>query len=516
MSSPAVSAGGDLTMQLRCSGLAKSFAGRTVLQPFLLEIAPGEIHALLGQNGSGKSTLIKILSGLYEPDFKRECLVGGQQLVFGDPVSSRDLGLRFVHQDLGLIGEASVLDNLSYTRGYLTRYGTIGHRANRARARTAMDLVGLDVDPDTLVSHLTAAQRTGVAVARALGSDSNLARVLVLDEPTATLPEVEVENLHRMLRTAAAGGVGILYVTHYLDEVFRLAKTVTVLRDGFLVASGPVAQTDRSTLVRALVGAELEAVQREVRADRHGPQAEAPILSVTDLGAGVIQGVSFDIKPGETVGFAGVTGSGRETVLGAIFGSLPRQRGVVRVGEVDLPAFSPSAAKDSGVAYVPPDRKISGAFLHLSAAENLSIADLRPFWRRWYLRMKEETAIVKSWFERLNVRPSDGYNREFATFSGGNQQKIIFGKWLRTSPRVLLLDEPTQGVDVGAKAEIHRQIISACEGGMAVVVSTTDTEELATLCDRILFMAGGRIVGEMAGGNFRDADINRRFHELSI
>jgi ribose transport system ATP-binding protein len=345
-----------------------------------------------------------------------------------------------------------------------------------------------------------------------LGSDS--AHVLVLDEPTATLPDMEVEHLHGMLRTAASSGVAILYVTHHLDEVFRLAQSVSVLRDGFLVASGPVGETDRNSLVRSLVGSELEAVHRDQNITTGHDAKRASVLSVEDLRSGLIKGLSLRVAPGEIVGFAGVTGSGRESALGAIFGSVPRQGGEVRIASTVLPPFDPSASTAAGVAYVPPDRKISGAFLHLTAAENLTIGDLKPVWRRMWLHVKEEASQARDWFARLSVRPQDAIQQEFVTFSGGNQQKIIFGKWLRTDPLVLLLDEPTQGVDVGAKAEIHRQIISACEGGLAVVISTSDTEELAALCDRILFMHGGQVFDELSGGNITDVDINRRFLEL--
>jgi ribose transport system ATP-binding protein len=407
------------------------------------------------------------------------------------------------------------MDNLFYTTGFQTRFARISKRCSLARARRSLELVGLDLDPRTDVHHLTAAQRTGVAVARAMGLDEGSARVLVLDEPTATLPENEVEHLHGMLRTAASAGVGILYVTHHLDEVFRLARSVSVLRDGFLVQNGPVAGTTREEIVHSLVGSELEAVQREPRSERSDELSDEPVLSVTDLSAGVIDGMSFDAAAGEIVGIAGVTGSGREAVLGAVFGSIHRRSGEVRVAGVTLSNFDPSSATTAGVAYIPPDRKISGSFLHMTAAENLTIAQLRPLWKRGLLRRSSENTQALEWFDRLDVRPAGAVKQEFATFSGGNQQKIVFGKWFRTAPTVLLLDEPTQGVDVGAKAEIHRQIVAACERGMVVVVSSTDTEELATLCDRILLMAGGRVADEMTGGGFTDIEINRRFHGLA-
>ena len=508
-----LSAATSTVTRLEADGLQKSFAGRTVLHPFRLTIGSGEIHALLGQNGSGKSTLIKVLSGLHEPDFPAVCLVGGRQLTFGVPSSSHDLGLRFVHQELGLIATETVVDNLSYLSGYETRFGTIRSRDALGRAEKMLATVGIEIDPRTPVSELSAVQRTGVAVARAIGMDFEATQVLVLDEPTATLPEEEVEHLHAMLRNAAAGGVGILYVTHHLEEVYRLASTLSVLRDGELVLSGAVAQTERSAVVHALVGSELEAVHRETVAVATGATARVVVRSIE---GGSLRGASFEAYPGEIVGISGVDGSGRESVLGAVYGSVPRTGGAVTISGVELPAHTPRRTKAMRVGYLPPDRKVAGAFLPLTAAENITVADLNTVYRRGWLRLRSEKEQALSWFQRLHVRPSDGLDREFATFSGGNQQKIIFAKWLRTDPLVLLLDEPTQGVDVGAKAEIHRQIIAACNAGMAVVVSSTDLEELATLCDRILLMASGRVVDEMTGGGFTAQEITRRSNQISV
>lgn len=506
---------GDGTLALECDGLAKTFVGRTVLHPFRLTVAPGEIHALLGQNGSGKSTLIKILSGLHHPDSPAAvCRVGGRQLAFGDSLSAHSLGLRFVHQDLGLVLQSSIADNLGFTQGYPTRFGAIRRSVATERARRMLETVELDLDPSTLVSSLTNAQRTGVAVARAMGLDTTSARVLVLDEPTATLPENDVAHLHATLRAAAASGVGILYVTHHLDEVFSLATTVSVLRDGHLVHSGPVAATDRPAIVRHLIGRELEEVARTGTAAGDTSATRPIALDVRDLQDDIIRGISLTVRAGEIVGIYGLVGSGSESVLGAIYGARARTGGTVTVGSTVVEPYRPKASRSAGVAYVPPDRKVSGGFMHLTAAENITLADLRTVWHKGFLRLRRERREAAGWFDSLQVHPRDGVDAQLATFSGGNQQKIVFGKWLRTDPVVLLLDEPTQGVDVGAKAELHRRIIRSCADGLAVVVSSTDVEELATLCDRVLFIVGGRIAGEMSGGGFTDVAINHRFHEI--
>ena len=491
-------------------GLAKTFGTRTVLQPFELRIAKGEIHALLGQNGSGKSTLIKILSGFHVPDEGGACYVLGEPLEFGNPATSTKMGLRFVHQDLGLIASSSILDNLAFTRGYSTRAGSIRSKDELARAKRALEVVDLNVNPKALVATLTPAQRTGLAVARAVYQDEGSAAVLVLDEPTATLPTEEVEHLHSMLRRTAAEGVGILYVTHHLDEVFQLANRVSVLRDGYLVESSAVEDINHATLVHRLVGSELEAVQRSRQGSAAG-KATGTVFTISDLRTDVIKGVSITARSGEILGVYGLTGSGRESLLGSVYGALPRESGEVRVNDDVVPAFRPPAAIANGIGYLTPDRKISGGFMQLNATENLTAVNVRPFWKGGFLRGKLEDNEAKRWFERLQVSPRDGIRQVLASFSGGNQQKIVLGKWLRVAPKVLLLDEPTQGVDVGAKAQLHRVIMEASDDGAVVIVSSTDVEELATLCDRVLIMRNGTIASELVGDAVNETEINRRF-----
>lgn len=499
---------------LRMSGISKTFAQRTVLQPFELAIAPGEMLALLGQNGSGKSTLIKVLSGYHHPDQGGHCWVGGQPLEFGNPQASHKAGLRFVHQDLGLVATSTVLDNLAFTRGYNTRALTISTRSERTRAEASLGAVGLDLDPNLPVSKLTPAQRTGVAVARALDMGGAAAVALVLDEPTATLPTEEVDHLHAMLRSAASKGIAILYVTHHLDEVFRLADRVCVLRDGYLVESCSVQDIDRETIVQRLVGSEVDAVRRLYR-DTSGGRGAGTLFEVQGLQTDFIHDVSLTAHSGEVVGVYGLTGSGRESFLGSVFGSLPRESGVVKVNGQEIESDSPRAAIAAGLGYLPPDRKVTGGVMHMTATENLTMASLRQFWRRGWLHNRAEDDEARTWFQKLQVSPIDGIGNFLSSFSGGNQQKIVLGKWLRLIPKVILLDEPTQGVDVGAKAELHRQILSACRNGAVVVVSSTDVEELASLCDRVMIMRHGKVAAQLAGDMVNETEINRSFQGVS-
>jgi ribose transport system ATP-binding protein len=477
--------------------LSKSFAGNKALDRLTLQIAPGEVHVLVGQNGSGKSTLIKLLSGYHRPDPGGTVLVAGQELQLGAPEQSYRAGCRFVHQDLGLVATSSILDNLSYGGGYPTSWGTIRWGSARAEAVKLLDNVGLDLDPGRAVSTLTASERTEVAVARALRPDAAHPPVLlVLDEPTATMPVDEVEHLLATVRTVAASGVGVLLVTHHLDEVFGIADRVSVLRDGRLVATSDIREVDHRGLVHQLVGGEVEDVSRDHDASVGTDRAA---LVVEDLASGPLLGVSFSVSPGEVVGIAGLNGSGRETMLGAIFGAQPRQRGSVVLNGAEIPAQRPDVAVKAGIGFLPGDRKIHGGIMPLTARENLTLTDLRPFWGGGRLRKSGEMAETRKWFRDLDIRPSDGFNAILATFSGGNQQKVLFAKWLRTGLRVFLLDEPTQGVDVGSKADLHRLILQEAGRGMAVVISSTDIDELTALCNRILILRNGRIQEQLAG-----------------
>ncbi len=500
---------------LEVVGLSKSFTRTRALADVSLSVAPGEVHALLGQNGSGKSTLIKVISGYHQPDPGGRVRVGARDLPFGAPVQSYRLGCRIVQQDLGLVGNLSVLDNMALSSGFPTILKTISPKRSVAQARRDLERLGLEIDPRAPVSSLTASQRTGVAVARALREDwSYPPRLLILDEPTAALPVTEVDTLLQMVTHMAATGVGVLYVTHHLGEVFRVANSLSVLRDGRLVGSGRVAGFDHDTIVHLLVGEELEAEEPATRVDRLAGVAhrsERPILQVEDLTGGALAGVSLEVSPGEIVGIAGLTGSGRDELLGRLFGSVPRAGGSVLVGGHALPQHRPDLAIAKGVAYLAPDRKTSGGVMNMTARENLTMPNLRPFWKGLRLRRKLERSRAAEWFERLGVRPAGSFDEPLSIFSGGNQQKILFGKWLSQQPAVFLLDEPTQGVDVGAKADLHHELRAAAMAGAAVVLSSSDLEELAELCDRVLVLLDGRIAAELSGGELTEASITRRF-----
>jgi ribose transport system ATP-binding protein len=495
-------------LALAVRGVSKTFAGTVALKAVDFEVRAGEVHALLGENGSGKSTIIKILAGYHEPDPGSEILVSGADLESGSADASYRAGCRFVHQDLGLVETSSIADNLALVSGFPCRFGTVRTRDLNRIARRDLAQLGLDLDPKRLVATLSPAERTGVAVARALHEDpSTPVRLLVLDEPTATLPDREVERLLAIVRSVAARGVGVLYVTHRLDEVFEVAQRITVLRDGYRVATVPVAEVDRPGLVTLLVGSELD----EIRAvsDELPPEDGEPLLVADDLHGQHLNGVSLSIRPGDVVGIAGITGSGREGLLAAIFGAQPRLRGHVSVQGAKLGSNEPARAMRAGIAYLPADRKSLGCFLELSTQENISISDLSKHWRWPKLSRRAERVETQEWIERLDVRPQIAARLPMASLSGGNQQKVLFAKWLRRAPKVFLLDEPTQGVDVGAKADLHLEILRAARGGAGVAISSSDTDELAALCHRVLVLQDGRVAAHLTGSSVTAAEISR-------
>jgi ribose transport system ATP-binding protein len=493
---------------LAVRGVSKTFFGNPAVTSFDLTIAAGEVHALLGENGSGKSTVIKILSGYHRPDNGSEILINGEVLEPGSPDSSYALGARFVHQELGLIQSLSIADNLALMAGFPCRLGTVRQSELRRAARRDLARVGLDLDPEAKVGTFSPAERTGVAVARALRDDPVApVALLVLDEPTATLPEAEAERLLAIVRTVASTGVGVLYVTHRLDEVFQVASTLTVLRDGIRQAQVPVSAVDRAEIIALLVGSGFDDLH--TAAGQLPAEHAEPVLVADRISGGPIDDVSLEARPGDVLGIAGITGSGRESLLAMLFGAQPRQSGTVLIDGTPLAAFRPDLSMRAGLAFLPADRKTQGGFHGLTTRENISIGDLRPFWRWPILSRRREQAEARHWIERLSIRPGSAAEAPLATLSGGNQQKALFAKWLRRGPRLLLLDEPTQGVDIGAKAELHNELLRVARQGAGIVVSSSDTDELAALCHRVLVLREGRVAAFLAGSQVTPKSISR-------
>jgi ribose transport system ATP-binding protein len=475
--------------------LSKTFGGASpALDGVSFEVQAGEIHGLVGQNGSGKSTLIKILAGYHVPDPGGQIRLGGDPVASGSPAASESAGLRFVHQDLGLVETLDTVENLSLGPGFDTRRGLIRWSRARRSAAEAMERLGHRVDVTRPVAELPMSSRTAIAVARALSTRHGEPLVLVLDEPTANLPSHETERLFELVRRVSGEGVAVLFVSHRLDEVVANCVRTSVLRDGALVGTREMSEVRESDLVELMVGGRVESHRRDTGRALGGGR---PVLEVRGLSTHTIHGIDLDVRAGEVVGVAGITGSGREELAPAVFGGVDRD-GVVTVSGAAVPRLRPDRAIAAGVALVPADRHRNAMFADASVRENLSIVNLRAAARLGVIRKRAENARVRSWLSRLDVRPA-APDRMISTLSGGNQQKVVIARWLLQEPRVLVLDEPTQGVDVGAKAQIHGLIDKAAGTGTAVLVVSTESEELARLCDRVVVLRDGRVATVLHG-----------------
>ena len=466
-----------------------------MLNDFDLDLFPGEVHGLVGMNGSGKSTLIKLLAGYHAPDPGSSVSVQGVEVEIADTQAAHHLGLRFVHQDLGLVEVMSAVENLYLGGGFPSGpMRRIDWRRARRQTEDRLHALGFSFDVGVPIGQLSSAERTGIAIARALLDDER-AKVLVLDEPTASLNMGDAAVLFSAVARLKESGVGVLFVSHHLEEVFDTCDRVTVLRDGVKVATYKVDEIDRGTLVQAMTGG--------VVLEAHRGSAEVlavdPVMTATRLCGEVVDNVSLVALPGKVLGVAGLTGSGRDELLSMIFGALSRA-GEVSVDGCILTSGKPAESVAAGVAFVPADRHADGAVGSMSVRENITLADLRSLGGALgFLSVTREREHVDEWIERLSVHPPNS-EAVFSTLSGGNQQKVVLAKWLRAAPRLLLLDDPTQGVDVRAKAMIHSLIRQAATEGLAVVVASSDDRELCQVCDEVLVMIDGR-VGEVLAGS---------------
>jgi ribose transport system ATP-binding protein len=487
-----------MTAALRIGNLSKTFPGQRALDAVDLEIAPGEIHALVGQNGSGKSTIVKILAGYHTPDRGAVAEVTDVSFELGSAPAAAAAGLRFVHQDLGLVESMTVSDNFRMSRR-LRALTPLRRSDDRRDAVLALGALGYEIDPTRTIAELAESERTAVGVARALdgaGEDGRFP-LLVLDEATAALPGPEVDRLFGALRRVAATGTAVLFISHYLDEVLTIADRVTVLRDGRRVATEASAALTHESLANLMLGRELVAEAAAHTRLEANDGDDQPVLSARGVGGAELAPINLDVRRGEVVGIAGLTGSGRDELASLLSGRRLRV-GEVVVDGATIPAFNPRAAIDAGLCAVPADRANDALFRANTLRENLTIGDLDPFWSGGRLRKRAEKLDAKVWIDELDVRPPRS-ETIIGELSGGNQQKVVMARWFRCTPRVLVLDEPTQGVDVGSKADIHRLIDLASTQGTATVVCSSDSAELERLCSRVIVLQRGVVIAELRG-----------------
>ena len=480
----------DTAPILLAEGMHKRYGGVHALRGATLNIRPAEIHALMGENGSGKSTLLRILSGQLQPD-AGSIHFAGQPTSFRNPTDALRQGIATVTQETTLVPDLSIAENIFLGHRLARRGGFVDWKTTRRRARAATERLGLDLDPSLPVRRLRPNRQQMVEIARALSID---ARVLILDEPTSSLTDDEVESLFAVVRALRDDGVSIIFVSHRLDEVFEIADRISVLRDGHSVGESPTKELGRAGLIHMMVGRELEEETHAEMGRAATTTQGRPALRVRGLTApGAFSGIDLDVAAGEIVGLAGLVGAGRSELLETIFGLRSPSEGTVEIDGDDRVLRSPRHAIRSRIGFVPADRKTQGLVLGMSVHQNLVMATTSRVPRLAYPRPAHETAIVEDAMASFQIK-AHSPSVPASTLSGGNQQKVVLGKWLAAGPSALMLDEPTRGVDVGAKAEIYRLLVAAAGRGIAILISSSETPELRLLCDRIGVMFGGRIV----------------------
>lgn len=482
-----------MTAILQFENVSKAFGPVRVIEDVSLRVEPGKVLALLGENGAGKSTLIKMMAGVHQPTSGR-ILIDGKEVTIPDTKASEAFGIATIHQELNLVPTLSVAENIMLGRTP-QRGGLVNFRELRARAREALDRIGLDVGLNQEVGSLGIARQQLVEIAKALSMD---ARMLILDEPTAALTGHEVEQLFAVMRELKAEGVGMVFISHHLDEIEQIADSVAVLRDGKFVAEVP-ADTPEPVLVRHMVGRDIE--------DQY-PQVEKtigePLLRVEGLSAaGKFSNISFDVRAGEVVGLAGLVGAGRTEVVRAIAGADPIDSGTVTINGSQLKPGNVADAIAHGVGHVPEDRKAQGLVLGASVNENIGLATLRSTAKMGLADIAGQKRRATDVAGKLRIKMAN-IEQEIRNLSGGNQQKAVFGRWVLAGSNILLLDEPTRGVDVGAKVEIYNIINTITENGGAVLMVSSELPEVIGMSDRILVMSGGRLADELPRGASQD------------
>ncbi|MBO0728386.1 MAG: sugar ABC transporter ATP-binding protein [Acidimicrobiaceae bacterium] len=493
--------------QVRLEHLSKSFGSRTVLRDAGFEMPPGKVVALLGQNGSGKSTLIKLLAGYHEPDEGTDAaVVIGEERASLPLRDGADFRFAFVHQDLALLPTASVAENLLIDRLGARALGRLSWRKVRARAQSMLDRVGAtDISPSDVTGRLQPVERAMVAIARAMDELIG-GGLLILDEVTAFLTQDGIDQLFELIRQVAQRGIGVLFVSHRLEEIWRICDRAVVLRNGEVVKDVDLAETCLDDLVSAIVGEQLDWLYPE----KHAPGEERRVR-FREVQAGRVRSFSLEANAGEIIGLTGLRGMGHERIIYALYGEAPERRGTVEINggvEVALGSLKPSQAFRMGMRLVPSDRLENGAVGGATVRENASLPLLDQFVRRLVLRRTDEREWATNLIESYGVSPAD-CEAIYSSLSGGNQQKVLVARWLETRPTVLLLDEPAQGVDIGSRRDIFARIVDAAKRGITVLYSSSEVQDLAELCHRVLVFRDGAVVGQLSGSDVTEGAISR-------
>jgi inositol transport system ATP-binding protein len=476
---------GNFLLSVR--GIRKAFPGVVALDNVQFSLRPGTVHALMGENGAGKSTLMKILAGIYVPD-AGEILLKGVPIVLHSPLDALENGIAMIHQELNLMPSMTVAENVWIRREPKNRIGFIDHHEMVRMTCELFARLNIDVDPEASVRDLSVASRQMIEIAKAVSYQSD---VLIMDEPTSALTESEVAHLFRIIRDLKASGIGIVYITHKMDELFDIADEVSIFRDGKYVSNHASSAVDRNDIIRMMVGRDITQMF-----PKEDVAIGEVVLNVKSLSLnGVFHDVTFEVRAGEILGLAGLVGSGRSNVAETLFGVTPASAGTIEIDGQTVSVLNPTSAIRQGMAFLTEDRKETGCLLPLNILENMQIAVLQDrYVQGGFVSEARLIKLCEKMCHDLRVKTPTLYER-IENLSGGNQQKVLIGRWLLTEPRILILDEPTRGIDVGAKAEIHRLVTQLARNGVAVIMISSELPEILGMSDRVMVMHEGRVTG---------------------
>lgn len=481
-------------MNIEMTGINKSFGANQVLKDAAFTLKDGEVHALMGENGAGKSTLMKILTGVYTKD-SGTVKVDGKEVNFKSPQEAEKAGIVFIYQELNVLFDLTVEENLFMGKEITKKFGICDKKAMHAKAQEVMDKMGVQIPIDAVMSDLSVGQQQMVEICKALMVD---AKVIIMDEPTAALTERETESLFRVMRALQKKGVSIVYISHRMEEIFVLCDRITILRDGSYIGTEHVNDIDMDGIVKMMIGREIGE-----RYPKRDVKIGEEVLRVEGLTKEkVFYDVSFDVRAGEVLGVAGLMGAGRTEIMQAIFGSISKNRGQIYIDGKQVTIKNPRQAIAAGIGFITEDRKTEGLLLEKSIAENIEIANLKSVSKHGVLSKKKQEELVKQGIEEFKIKCFGPWH-ECNNLSGGNQQKVVLAKWIATNPKILILDEPTRGVDIGAKKEIYNVINKMAAQGVAVIMVSSELPEVLGMSDRIMVVREGEVRGILDG---KDAD----------
>lgn len=473
-------------MQIEMRGIDKAFGGNAVLKNAGFVLDSGEIHALMGENGAGKSTLMKILTGVYTRD-AGTVIVDGQEVCYKSPQEAEKAGIVFIHQELNILFDLTVEENMFLGKEIHGMFGICDKKAMRNEVQKILDRLGVKIDPGQTMNELSVGQQQMIEIAKALMVD---AKVIIMDEPTAALTQSETTVLFQVVNSLRKKGVSIVYISHRMEEIFELCDRITILRDGSYIGTKKIKDTDMNDVVKMMIGREI-GERYPVRDAKIGDT----VFQVKNLACpGVFQNVSFDVHAGEVLGVSGLMGAGRTEIMQAIFGNMPHVSGEIRLDGKQIENKNPQEAMKNGIGFITEDRKVEGLMLEESIQKNISIANLGKISNHGVIQKEKEQELVNRGIQELHIRCFGPWH-ECTNLSGGNQQKVVFAKWIYTDPKVLILDEPTRGVDIGAKKEIYQIINNLAEKGVAIIMVSSELPEVLGMSDRIMVVHEGHVKG---------------------